>query len=69
MKKKSFVMWADPSWSKCTKKNLKRGVEGAWWPTGTHLYESPFNPYWHRPHTDNQGNDVVKVRVTIEVPK
>ena len=60
-------MWADKNWYKVKKRDLKDGIDGDWTYTGTHLYNSPFNACWNNePHTDNEGEDVVKVHITIE---
>ena len=66
MTKKSFVMWAGKTWFKCAKKKLKDGIAGGWCYTGTYFFSQVTNPYWHKRNTDLDGNDIVKVRVTIE---
>ena len=62
-------MWADKNWYKVNKKNLKEGFGywDAWTYKGTSFYDSPFNPHMGgEPRTDDKGQDVIGVRITIE---
>lgn len=66
--KRSFVMWAERGWRKDRVSDLKEGLgTPTWTNTKQRFYRSPFNPCWGgEPYTDEDGKDLVKVRVTIE---
>ncbi len=65
--KKSFVMWADKGIFKMKKNDMKSSIKMDH--SYNFLYSTPFNPNSTRgePFTDfHTGEDVIKVRITIE---
>ena len=66
-RKKSLIMWAEKDWYKDRIMNLKEGLGCRTWTNiKQRFYYSPFNHIWNgEPHTDKNGNDLIKVRIII----
>ena len=67
IKKKTFTMWANKDWHKKKISDLKEGLGYQGWRNSKQqFYPTLFNPYQYSEfHTDNKGDNVVKVEVTI----